>query len=98
MPDETTVHKPRYTRFRLLLDVFSIVFALLPAVTRVLVFRLNAGITHTVPFYIYGSSILLLFVVALAINISGSIRGRPVSIVGLLCNLCYPLMAIMHWQ
>ena len=94
------IPKRPYTRAGLLLDIFAIVLTLPAPITRVIIARLsnNPIESLTVPLGAYLFSVLIMWLVALILNIIGSIKGRPLPVVGLLLNLAFVAMVIFRLQ
>ena len=83
-----------YTRFRLFLDIFALVFAISPTSYNVIDyfvdisdFQGNARIPVALAILAAQLLLVVLWFVSLVINAAGAFRLRPVSIVGLVLNL-----------
>lgn len=94
--------KRTYTRFRLLVDVFALIFAILPVSINVLEYYVDKGVfIDSAPlwqlwvFLICLLLMLLLWLVSLVINTAGAFRLRPVSIFGLLLNIVSLIAAFL---
>jgi hypothetical protein len=90
--------KRPYTRFRLFLDVFAIVFASLPLILilekmKVVALKPDDLLDDKSPLSLALAylccllSVLLFWLVSLIINIVGTVKLRPVSIFGFLLNV-----------
>jgi hypothetical protein len=101
-PDENKQSKPGYTRFRLLLDIFAILLPVFLVIFRVIHSRVYISLLdleiNPVGCAVFLISTLALWAITFGINTYGSIKGRPVSIVGLLLNVSFIAMAVFHIQ
>jgi hypothetical protein len=81
--------KRLYTRPRLLLDVFAIVFAIFPIGFRITIDVVPYHDFERVflPIAVLFLLTMLLWLVSLVINIVGTVKTRPVSIIGVLINI-----------
>lgn len=78
---------PRYTRFRLLLDIFCLAAALIPVGLRIVVE--TTGLP-TVPVFVARAVLLTLaacWITSIVLNFAGTPRLRVVSIIGVILNV-----------
>jgi hypothetical protein len=84
--------KRPYTRFRLFLDVFAIVFAVVPLIADLVFYELDLAPADEQPMVVvvaaYGCVFVITagWIVSLALNTVGAFRGRVVSFVGLVLD------------
>jgi hypothetical protein len=94
--------KRPYTRFRFLVDIFALIFAILPVPFMVWNYYSNTGvvIANATYFQLWVMLIgflvvLVMWLVSLVINAAGAFRVRPVSAVGLLLNIVSLIASFM---
>jgi hypothetical protein len=82
------------------MDVLAILMTLPAPIARVVIARFteNPYERPSGMLMVFLFSILTLWLVALVLNIIGSIKGRSLSIAGLVLNLAFVAMVIFRWQ
>jgi hypothetical protein len=91
-----------YTRRRLILDVFAILFSTLPLLTKGFVALLLTedaydGLQSYRAIIIYFVVLILMWPISIILNIIGCIRCRMISVFGLVLNVAMVIWVWLRW-